>query len=55
MRMINCSRSGVEPLKSWWLMKTVGDKGWTEQAARYEKTIDYFIAALEKEKQEKMK
>lgn len=34
MRMINCSRSGIEPLKFWWLMKTVGDEGWTEQAAR---------------------
>ena len=32
MRMINCSRSGIEPLKFWWLIKTVGDKGWTEQA-----------------------
>lgn len=27
MRMINCSRSGIEPLKFWWLMKTVGDEG----------------------------
>lgn len=34
MRMINCSRSGIEPLKFWWLVKTVGDEGWTEQAAR---------------------
>ena len=34
MRMINCSRSGIEPLKFWWLIQTVGDKGWTEQADR---------------------
>ena len=34
MRMISCSRSGIEPLKFWWLIKNVGDKGWTEQANR---------------------
>ena len=27
MRMINCSRSGVEPLKFWRLLKTVGMEG----------------------------
>ena len=32
MRMISCSRSGIEPLKFWWLIKNVGDKGWTAQA-----------------------
>lgn len=34
MRMINCSRSGIEPLKFWWLIQAVGDKGWTEQATQ---------------------
>lgn len=32
MKMINCSRSGTDPLKFWWLVKTVGIDGWTEQA-----------------------
>ena len=34
MRMISCSRSGIEPLKYWWLIRNVGDKGWEEQANR---------------------
>lgn len=34
MRMISCSRSGIEPLKFWWLTKQVGDQGWTAQANR---------------------
>ena len=34
MRMISCSRSGIEPLKFWWLIQKVGDQGWSEQANR---------------------
>ncbi len=33
MRMINCSRDAVQPLKFWWLIHTVGTEGWTRQAA----------------------
>lgn len=48
MRMINCSRSGIEPLKFWWLMKTVGDEGWTEQAARIFENTRYLKSELER-------
>lgn len=30
--MINCSRDAIQPLKFWWLIQKVGEKGWTEQA-----------------------
>ncbi len=32
MPMINCSRSSLAPLKLWWIIKHVGEKGFTEQA-----------------------
>lgn len=48
MRMINCSRSGIEPLKFWWLMKTVGDEGWTEQAARIFENTRYLKSGLKR-------
>ena len=31
MRMINCSRDALQPLKFWWLIQKVGAKGWTKQ------------------------
>ena len=46
MRMINCSRSGVEPLKFWWLLKTVGIKGWTEQATAIMENTAYLVSEL---------
>ncbi|MGN1376201.1 MAG: pyridoxal-dependent decarboxylase, partial [Prevotella sp.] len=46
MRMINCSRSGIEPLKFWWLIQTVGDKGWTEQATRIMENTRYLKEQL---------
>lgn len=46
MRMINCSRSGIEPLKFWWLIQTVGDKGWTEQATRIMENTHYLKEQL---------
>ena len=46
MRMINCSRSGVEPLKFWWLLKTVGIEGWTEQAAAIMENTAYLVSEL---------
>lgn len=48
MRMINCSRSGIEPLKFWWLMKKVGDEGWTEQAARIFENTRYLKSELKR-------
>lgn len=48
MRMINSSRSGIEPLKFWWLMKTVGDEGWTEQAARIFENTRYLKSELKR-------
>ena len=47
MRMINCSRSGVDTLKLWWLIQTVGDKGWTEQAARVLENTVYLKSKFE--------
>lgn len=32
MRMINCSRDAVQPLKFWWLIKKVGPDHWSKQA-----------------------
>lgn len=32
MRMINCSRDAVQPLKFWWLIQTVGYDQWAKQA-----------------------
>ena len=46
MRMINCSRAGIEPLKFWWLIKTVSDKGWTEQAQAILENTEYLKKEL---------
>jgi len=46
MRMINCSRSGIEPLKFWWLIQTVGTDGWKHQAALMMENTDYLIMRL---------
>lgn len=46
MRMINCSRSGIEPLKFWWLLKTVGMEGWTQQAAAIMENTAYLVREL---------
>lgn len=31
MRMINCSRDAIQPLKFWWLIKKVGMEKWTSR------------------------
>ena len=46
MKMINCSRSGAEPLKFWWLTKTVGKEGWTRQASMIMENTEYLKAQL---------
>lgn len=50
MRMINCSRSAVEPIKFWWLIQTIGDKGWTEQANAIIENTEYLKKQLERAK-----
>jgi len=47
MRMINCSRSGVEPIKFWWLIQTIGDEGWARQAAQIKENTRYLKSRLE--------
>ncbi len=32
MKMINCSRDAVQPLKFWWLIQKEGYEGWSKQA-----------------------
>ena len=44
--MINCSRSAVEPLKFWWLLRTVGIEGWTEQATAIMENTAYLVSEL---------
>lgn len=34
MRMINCSRDPIQPLKFWWIIQKVGITGWQQQAQR---------------------
>lgn len=48
MRMINCSRSGTDPLKFWWLIKKVGRKGWTRQARRIMDNTAYLMSELQR-------
>ncbi len=47
MRMINCSRSGVEPIKFWWLIQTIGDEGWKQQAEQIMSNTQYLKSRLE--------
>ena len=46
MKMINCSRSGTDPLKFWWLTKTVGKDGWTKQAGKMMENTEYLKSEL---------
>ena len=47
MRMINCSRDAVQPLKFWWLIQKVGTEGWTEQAERIMECTAYLKRQLD--------
>lgn len=47
MRMINCSRDAVQPLKFWWLIQKVGTKGWTLQASRLLECTAYLKEQLD--------
>ena len=46
--MINCSRDAIQPLKFWWLIQKVGEKGWTEQAKRIMENTKYLKQQLDK-------
>lgn len=48
MRMINCSRDAVQPLKFWWLIQTVGYENWSKQAAQMMECTAYLKQQLEK-------
>ena len=47
MRMINCSRDAVQPLKFWWIIQKVGTEGWTEQAANIMRCTAYLKQQLD--------
>lgn len=47
MRMINCSRDAVQPLKFWWIIQKVGTEGWTQQAANIMECTDYLKQQLD--------
>ena len=47
MRMINCSRDALQPLKFWWLTKSIGHTGWTYQAAKLLAQRDYLKQQLD--------
>ena len=48
MKMINCSRDAVQPLKFWWLIQTVGYDKWAEQAAHMLDCTAYLKHELQK-------
>lgn len=48
MKMINCSRDAVQPLKFWWLIRKVGYDGWSEQANGMMECTKYLQSELEK-------
>ena len=47
MKMINCSRDALQPLKFWWLTKSVGHTGWTYQANKLFHQRDYLKQQLD--------
>jgi len=47
MRMINCSRDAVQPLKFWWLIKKLGAEKWSEQAKNIMECTKYLKNQLD--------
>lgn len=47
MRMINCSRDALQPLKFWWLIQTVGYDGWAKQARQMSECTAYLKQQLD--------
>ena len=48
MKMINCSRDAVQPLKFWWMIQKVGFAQWSKQANRMMECTAYLKAQLDK-------
>lgn len=48
MKMINCSRSGTDALKFWWLIQHVGQKRWEEDAQNMLSCTQYLKHQLDK-------
>ena len=48
MKMINCSRDAVQPLKFWWMIQKVGFAQWSKQANQMMECTAYLKAQLEK-------
>ena len=48
MKMINCSRDAVQPLKFWWLIQKVGYEAWSEQANGMIECTEYLQNELTK-------
>ena len=48
MRMINCSRDAVQPLKFWWLIQKVGAEKWSKQAQQMLECTKYLKKSLDK-------
>ena len=48
MRMINCSRDAVQPLKFWWLIHKVGYDNWARQARQLMECTAYLKEQLDR-------
>ena len=48
MRMINCSRDPIQPLKFWWVVQKVGAEEWGRQARRIMELTAYLKQQLDK-------
>jgi histidine decarboxylase len=48
MKMINCSRDAIQPLKFWWLIRKVGYDQWSEQANQMMECTAYLKQQLDK-------
>ena len=46
MRMINCSRDALQPLKFWWLIQKGGYEKWSEQARNLLECTEYLDSKL---------
>lgn len=48
MKMINCSRSSVDALKFWWLIRSISKEEWAEQANQMLENTGYLVDELRK-------
>ena len=47
MKMINCSRDAIQPLKFWWLIQQVGYEQWSKQAKQMMECTAYLKQELD--------